>query len=224
MPFCLHRIERESPIYRQSVAGRWFRFHHRGWVYTSKLMKEDQSSIRLVLGLLLLVACEAKTPLDSPSGGVAGDSASTSRVGGAAGGSGDPAHLGGSLGSGGSGGIAGTSGPESTAGGAGGARVKGDARLSCSMSASQYDNSCNVDSDCVAVPEGAPCDDDCRSVCPTSALNVRDAYQYLADLKALMAEHNESPVCRCPCYAGPYCCQGICTGQCGGCSLTPQWQ
>jgi len=80
MPFCLHRIERESPIYRQSVAGRWFRFHHRGWVYTSKLMKEDQSSIRLVLGLLLLVACEAKTPLDSPSGGVAGDSASTSRV------------------------------------------------------------------------------------------------------------------------------------------------
>jgi len=151
-------------------------------------MIEHHSNLRLALGVLLLLGCEANTALDSPSGGSAGSTASVSQ--------------------------------SSGAGGAGAA----SAGPSCSMSASQYDSSCNVDSDCVLVPEGAPCDGNCLSICPTSALNSRVAYQYLADFKALMAGHNESLGCMCDCYAGPYCCHGICYSQCGGCSLVPQWQ
>jgi hypothetical protein len=163
-------------------------------------MNEDRSNLWLALGLLVLWGCEAKTPLDSQGESQGDNSSSGGRGGG------------------------GASNSEDTAAGYGDARVTGDPGPSCSMSASQYDSSCNVDSDCVLVPEGAPCDGNCLSVCPTSALNARVAYQYLADLKALMAEHNESPVCMCDCYAGPYCCHGICYSQCGGCSMVPQWQ
>ena len=105
----------------------------------------------------------------------------------------------------------------------GGAAVDGattDAGLSCSLSASQYDNSCTVDSDCVGVPPGDPCAGNCLSVCPTAALNVRVASQYLADLGAVMSAHNESPgVCSCPAFGAPSCCRGVCSVE--GCSAAP---
>ena len=95
-----------------------------------------------------------------------------------------------------------------------------DVGLSCSLSASQYDNSCTVDSDCVGVPSGDPCAGNCLSVCPTAALNVRVASQYLADLGAVMSAHNESPgVCSCPAIGAPSCCRGVCSVE--GCSAAP---
>jgi len=95
-----------------------------------------------------------------------------------------------------------------------------DVGLSCSLSASQYDNSCTVDSDCVGVPPGDPCAGNCLSVCPTAALNVRVASQYLADLGAVMSAHNESPgVCSCPAFGTPSCCRGVCSVE--GCSTVP---
>jgi hypothetical protein len=104
----------------------------------------------------------------------------------------------------------------------GGTAVDGataDAGLSCNMSASQYDNSCSVDSDCVGVPFGNPCAGNCLSVCPLAALNARVAPQYLSDLGAVMAAHNEPPVaCACPALSAPSCCRGICSVS--GCSTT----
>jgi hypothetical protein len=104
----------------------------------------------------------------------------------------------------------------------GGTAVDGataDAGLSCNMSASQYDNSCSVDSDCVGVPFGNPCAGNCLSVCPLAALNARVAPQYLSDLGAVMAAHTEPPVaCACPAFSAPSCCRGICSVS--GCSTT----
>ncbi len=158
-------------------------------------MKESHSNTWLALGLLLALGCDARTPLDSQDGGLVG--ASPSQTGGA-----------GSTGA--------------MAGGSGGASATGAIGPSCSMSASQYDNSCNVDSDCVGVPEGHPCARNCQSICPTAALNARVAYQYLADLKALMPAGNGGIVCNCPCIAAqPYCCRGICYNGCGDCSTVP---
>ena len=155
-------------------------------------MKESHSKLWPALGLVLALGCEAKTPLDSQGDGSA--SVSFSQTGGAGG-------------------------AGSTEGGSGGARVAGDAGPSCSMSASQYDNSCNVDSDCVGVPEGDPCAGNCLSVCFTAALNARVAHQYLADLRALMAADKDPILCQCPCIAAqPYCCRGSCSNGCGDCS------
>ena len=104
----------------------------------------------------------------------------------------------------------------------GGAAVDGattDAGLSCNLSASQYDNSCTVDSDCVGVPPGDPCAGNCSSICRTSALNARVAYQYLTDLKVVSAGRNEDVGCMCPCIAAQPCCrQGVCYNMCGNCA------
>ena len=139
------------------------------------------------------------------------------------GGAGGSELIGGSLASGGSGGTAGSSGTSSSGGmimDSGDAGATTDAGLSCSLSASQFDNSCTVDSDCVGVPSGDPCAGNCLSVCPTAALNVRVASQYLADLGAVMSAHNESPgVCSCPAIGAPSCCRGVCSVE--GCSTAP---
>jgi hypothetical protein len=99
-----------------------------------------------------------------------------------------------------------------------GAGATGDATLSCSLSASQFDNSCKVDSDCVGVPSGDPCAANCASICPTAALNVRVAAEYVADLRALVPASSDSIVCNCPCIAARPCCrQGACYNSCGAC-------
>lgn len=176
-----------------SGAGIWFRFLRHAHGHRRKVMKENHANTWLALGVLLALGCEASTPLDSENGGSVG--ASSSQTGGAGG-------------------------AGATAGGSGGAGATGDAGPSCSMSASQYDNSCNVDSDCVGVPEGQPCAGNCLSICYTAALNARVAYQYLADFRALMPA-DETIVCHCPCITAPYCCRGVCYDACGDCSTTP---
>ena len=89
--------------------------------------------------------------------------------------------------------------------------------LSCNMSASQYDNSCKVDSDCVAVPLGDPCMVSCASICLAAALNIRVAYQYTADFAVLNAGRNEGVFCGCGCSTEPCCRQGICSNSCAVC-------
>jgi hypothetical protein len=99
-----------------------------------------------------------------------------------------------------------------------GAGATGDAALSCSLSASQFDSSCKVDSDCVGVPSGDPCAANCASICPTAALNIGVAAQYLADLRALVPVSNNSIVCSCPSIAVRPCCrQGACYNSGGAC-------
>ena len=148
-------------------------------------------------GLVLVVL---SIPLLAKCGGATGGA--TVSTGGAPGGSGITS----------AGGSAGLS-------GAGGATTLPlDAGLSCSISVSQFDNTCNSDSDCVGVPEGNPCICGC-SMCPTAALNVKAADQYLVDFKALSPTQCGSVVCNCPCIAGPCCRSGHCYNDCGMCSL-----
>ncbi len=92
-----------------------------------------------------------------------------------------------------------------------------DAGLSCNLSASQYDNSCKVDSDCVEVPGGNPCSaSTCH--CPTT-LNVDVASKYMNDYTALSATVAGTGSCPCPCLSGPCCRQGVCNNSCGMCSF-----
>lgn len=94
-----------------------------------------------------------------------------------------------------------------------------DAGLSCSMSASQYDNTCNVDSDCLGVPEGNPCLGGLCNSCPTAALNVRVASQYSADFRALIPTPSTGTICNCPCAPMAPCCrQGLCYNDCYMCT------
>ena len=80
----------------------------------------------------------------------------------------------------------------------------------CSMSVSDYDNSCNVDSDCRGVPDTNPCLNQCKN-CPTSALNIRAASKYMADYTALSPGNNLNTNCSCPDYTNPCCRNGVCS-------------
>jgi len=83
------------------------------------------------------------------------------------------------------------------------------------MPANDYDYACTVDSDCVAVPGGDPCSDECH--CSDIAVNASVASQYRADFDTLNAGHT-SGTCSCPCLAVAPCCrQGVCRNLCGYC-------
>ncbi len=83
----------------------------------------------------------------------------------------------------------------------------------CSILASSYDESCAIDSDCVAVAEVPLCGDPCS--CLTGAINARDQARYSRDLSPL-APPPGMTACHCPCEAThPRCCEGRCTNACG---------
>jgi hypothetical protein len=95
-------------------------------------------------------------------------------------------------------------------------------RLVCAADASaqrivptNYDQSCAVDSDCVAVGFGDPCTQ-CL-YCANGAINETSEAQYRAD----RAKTPESPICFCAfAPAGPCCVDGMC--QVGSqCPLVP---
>jgi len=118
-----------------------------------------------------------------------------------------------------SGSTGGSTGISVTSGTGGSMTLPLDAGPSCSMSASQYDNTCNVDSDCVEVPGGNPCSaSTCH--CPTT-LNVDVATKYINDYTALSANvAGTLGVCPCTCLSGPCCRQGVCNNSCGMCSTS----
>lgn len=72
--------------------------------------------------------------------------------------------------------------------------------------ASDYDQSCETDSDCVGVGEGNLCAA-CSAVCPTAAINQSALGQYDADIDKLgeLTDPNVTIDCGCPALF-PVCC------------------
>jgi hypothetical protein len=88
------------------------------------------------------------------------------------------------------------------------------APASCSVRATDYDQSCNVDTDCVAVTEVYGCGE---CACQTGAINTGDLARYQAALAG--AESSAATGCLCPCEASaPQCCGGVCTNLCSACA------
>jgi hypothetical protein len=83
------------------------------------------------------------------------------------------------------------------------------------LAASSYDQSCQTDSDCIAVEEGSFCDPGANNGCTNAAINKSALPQYKADLAKTQAS-----VCfgisGCTIEIGPCCRNGVCqvNGQC----------
>lgn len=87
-----------------------------------------------------------------------------------------------------------------------------DAPGSCDFEPSQYDDSCQNDSDCVAVPQGDLCNPG-YCACPTGAINVAALERYNADIAAKTAKPaalQPTLICNCPLITAPSCRQGKC--------------
>jgi hypothetical protein len=145
-----------------------------------------------------------------------------------------PSSGGTSASTGGSYGVAGnaTGGTSASTAGAGGVSgnanrggspvvIASDAGAPCQLPPSDLDDSCTVNSDCVAVPGGDPCSPNCLAPCLAGAVNVRVAAMYTADFDRLSGGSWRSffPPCSCPCAAGPCCRQGLCHSGCDPCSM-----
>ncbi len=76
-----------------------------------------------------------------------------------------------------------------------------------------FDQSCNVDSDCMAVTSGTFCSGQAFCVCPTAAINVDGQSQYEADVQLLQSLGPS--MCGCPLFGTPRCFAHQCT-ICGG--------
>jgi hypothetical protein len=74
----------------------------------------------------------------------------------------------------------------------------------CSIEASSYDQSCTLDSDCVAVFSGSFCGDH-ECACENSAINVSAQTRYVADL-----QNDHAPECPCPSPPAVSCNGGTC--------------
>ena len=81
----------------------------------------------------------------------------------------------------------------------------------CMISASNYDQSCNVDSDCVQVSAGDYCST-ATCHCGGSAINVRALAQFKADVSKtpLGSGAVMGAICGCPCESGAVCRSGTC--------------
>jgi len=82
------------------------------------------------------------------------------------------------------------------------------------IAASSYDQSCQVDSDCVAVGVGAPCYP-CEVLCPgAAAISTSSMAKYMADVARSPA--GSGVACSCPFYdpASACCSAGTCAPHC----------
>lgn len=85
----------------------------------------------------------------------------------------------------------------------------------CTLYAAAYDQSCKVDSDCVAVIELNGCG---KCACATGAISKADLSRYQSDLGN--GQSSAAKGCNCPCEAvAPACCAGLCTNSCAGCTV-----
>jgi hypothetical protein len=83
----------------------------------------------------------------------------------------------------------------------------------CTFPAADYDQSCHVDSDCVAVFLGNACDDSCGGECANAAINSTANARYAADFAARPARPTDAGFfVECSCALGPPgCCRaGTC--------------
>jgi hypothetical protein len=77
---------------------------------------------------------------------------------------------------------------------------------SCGISASNYDQSCTTDADCVAVYQGEVCSTECS--CPNAVINQRALAQYWTDFSK---EDHKANVCDCALSPTPRCMGSICS-------------
>jgi hypothetical protein len=78
--------------------------------------------------------------------------------------------------------------------------------IACSpVIAADYDQSCTVDSDCVAVGEVAQCPASACDECRTGAVSKSAAAKYQVDLSAAFASHPGGSDCSCACASGAIC-------------------
>jgi hypothetical protein len=75
--------------------------------------------------------------------------------------------------------------------------------------ASNYDQSCKVDSDCVAMGEGNVCYA-CIVECPTAAINVNAKGHYDSDISNEAPSSENAANCGCPASFAPCCLDGVC--------------
>jgi hypothetical protein len=71
--------------------------------------------------------------------------------------------------------------------------------------ASNYDQTCAVDTDCTFILAGSTCDA-CNFRCPTAAINVNALPQYSSDTASLVSAANA--LCSSSCPSGWACCLG----------------
>jgi hypothetical protein len=95
------------------------------------------------------------------------------------------------------------------------ARSAADANAgACAISASSYDQSCNLDTDCVEVTSTNYCEANC--LCGGSAINVSAMTQFNEDVSKtpLASGALGSSACPCPSSFGPCCRASKCTATC----------
>ncbi len=85
-----------------------------------------------------------------------------------------------------------------------------DATACSIVLASNYDQSCVVDTDCVAVGEVSSCPATGCDGCTTEAINKLTAPQYQAAFAAAFASRATDSFCGCPCESGAICRAGKC--------------
>jgi hypothetical protein len=99
------------------------------------------------------------------------------------------------------------------------ARTSGGMVVACTdanietISDSNYDQSCKVDSDCVVIAEGNACYL-CVVQCATGgAINRNALLRYQNDISKTIGAHDEpqSNLCNCPLTSGACCISGVCT-------------
>ncbi len=95
------------------------------------------------------------------------------------------------------------------------ASTQTDASSTCSMPASDYDDTCVTDADCTEVPGGNPCGNTCQCLI---GMNVRVAAKYMADYEAILRAEGHVGVCACPCLGALCCSQGHCQNSCSACN------
>jgi hypothetical protein len=89
----------------------------------------------------------------------------------------------------------------------------------CMVLASNYDQSCSVDSDCAMVFSGNCCVGGC--FCGGSAINARAFTQFAADVARAEVGVAPGPICGCPAEFNPCCIAGKCEAGYAACVAPP---
>jgi hypothetical protein len=88
----------------------------------------------------------------------------------------------------------------------------------CIISASNYDQSCTVDSDCQVVSSGNYCSATC--LCGGSAINASAVAQFNKDVSKIpVGSGARGPLCNCPVESLPCCRHGVCEGSFSACAV-----
>lgn len=91
-----------------------------------------------------------------------------------------------------------------------------DAGLCLTLDPSKFDNSCQIDDDCVTAGGGTFCDGKPWCMCPAATINASEKPRFDEALKQITSTVHESGMgCMCPFFGKATCIAGACT-LCGG--------